>query len=203
MNPPNRPDVNVVSRLRPGIPASVGGPGAEVERQHVDLVLEEAEPEVGEQRRGERLVDPDRQALVDDVGHAAQAHQFLPAPVAERGRPVAQEIADAVSGEHVEVVGQPAIQTDVERVLREGLRAARDEIVPRPVVPPGGVRLRNQGQQRLRLRRQPPRGMTLPGNCWPVAGSKMFTPYALRLPLRAAAVGTVSSFEPPWVLRVP
>jgi hypothetical protein len=51
-------------------------------------------------------------------------------------------------------------------------------------------------------------GITLPANCWrwagsPVAGSKMFTPYALRSPARAAAVGTVSSRDPPTVLRVP
>ena len=37
----------------------------------------------------------------------------------------------------------------------------------------------------------------------PVAGSKICTPYALKSPLRAAAVGTVPSREPPTVLRVP
>ena len=59
-----RPEVNVVVEVQAGNPGVGGRRGAEVERQHVDLVPEEAEPEVGEQRRRERVVDAVGQALV-------------------------------------------------------------------------------------------------------------------------------------------
>ena len=52
-------------------------------------------------------------------------------------------------------------------------------------------------------------GMTLPGNCVPLPGAPaggIEDVHAVRAEVaasRAAAVGTVSSFEPPMLLRVP
>ena len=118
------------SRGERGVGVQAGNPRvggrcrAEVERQHVDLVLEEPEPEVGEHRRRDRVIHAESQAVVADVRDAAQAHQLLAAALAERGRTVAEEVAEAVAAEGVEFVGQPPVDADVQRVLLECLRAA-------------------------------------------------------------------------------
>ena len=71
---------------------------AEVERQHVDVVLEPAESEVGQQRGRERVIHADREALVLHVRHAAQGDELRTAAGAERRRTVAHELADGCSG---------------------------------------------------------------------------------------------------------
>ena len=83
-------------------------------------------------------------------------------------------------------------------------------VVARAVLARRGVGQRDQLEQRLRLGRQAVRRDHVAGELGarapalaPLAGSKMLTPYALRSPARAAAVGTVSSRDPPSVLRVP
>ncbi len=67
------PEANVESRLRPGMPASAAGVVPKSNGSTLDVVVEEAEPEVGEQRRRDRPVDAVGQALVADVGDAAEA----------------------------------------------------------------------------------------------------------------------------------
>ena len=48
----------------------------------------------------------------------------------------------------------------------------------------------------------PQAGMMLPVYCKPVVGLKIGTPYSLKFPVRAKAVGTVKSFEPPCLALV-
>ena len=90
-----------VVQVQPGNAGVGGRRGAVVERQHVDVVAEEAEAEVGQQRARERVVDAVREALVLDVRDAAEADELAPAAGAERGRAVAQELAAAVAAERV------------------------------------------------------------------------------------------------------
>ena len=133
------------------------GPRAEVERQHVDLVLEEPEAEVRQHRIGERAVDSDRETVVANVGYAAKADDLLTAPLTERRRAVAEEVPKAVTREGIQAVAEPAVDAHVDRVLLEGLRVGGHEVVARAVVPTRRVGPRNQRENILGLSREPPR----------------------------------------------
>src|SRR5262249_58542838 len=50
---------------------------AEIERQHVYLVLEPAEAYVGGHVRTDRAIEPERETLVLDLRGAAERHQLL------------------------------------------------------------------------------------------------------------------------------
>jgi len=104
--------------------------------------------EVGEQRRRDRVVDAVREALVPRLGDAAEADELVAAAGAERLRPVAQEVAEAVAAEGVELVRQPPVDTDVHRVLLERFRGGGHVVVAYAVVASGGVR----GGDRVRVR---------------------------------------------------
>ncbi len=129
---------------------------AEVGRQHVDVVAEPAEPEIGEQRRRERPIHAGRQALVSRVGHAAEIDQLDAAAtlIAEHLRAVAQEVAQAVAAEHVQPVAHTAVEPHVDRVAVERLGSRGHVIVDGAVLAPGRVRHRHFLQQRQSLRRQ-------------------------------------------------
>src|SRR5262249_17934730 len=72
---------------------------AEVERQHVDFVAEEAEAEVGHQSWRPAIVKTKSHALVAHLRGAAQADQLRAAALTERGRAIAAEICEAVATE--------------------------------------------------------------------------------------------------------
>ena len=137
------------------MPAVRGGRRSEVRRQHVDAVVEPSEPEVGEERRGERPVDAIREALVAGVGDAAERHELVAAALlSEDLRAVAQEVPEAVASEGVEPVAEPSVDAEVERVAVEGLRPRAHVIVDRAVLASWQVRRRHALQERERLLRE-------------------------------------------------
>ena len=114
-----RPEANVLSRLRPGMPAVGGRRRAEVRRQHLDAVVEPAEPEVGEERRRERPVDAIGQALVAGIGDAAEADELVAAALLPKTcGPSRRKSPEAVAAEGVDAVAQPSVDADVERSCR-------------------------------------------------------------------------------------
>ena len=140
-----------VVEIQPWNPGVGCGCRSEVGWEHVDAVVEPAESEVGQERCRQRVVDPVGNALVARVGNAAKRDQLVAASLTKGLRAVAQEVAEAVAAERVQIVAQATVDPDVERIGIETLRARRDVVVDRPVLASRRVRQRNQAQDGKRL----------------------------------------------------
>src|SRR5205823_3753058 len=95
--------------------------GTEVVRQHVDFVFESAEAHVQHGRRRQRVIEAEGEALVTHFRRTAERYQFVAAAPPERLRAITAEVGEAVPAEHVESVGQTAVETNVERIVVEKL----------------------------------------------------------------------------------
>ena len=149
----------------PGCPPSVGGRRAEVEGQHVHLVLEPAEADVEDRRRGHRVVEaraPGFGSSPSSRRRGSRAPRRRPGRrrSARRGR-----TSRSCSGRRRSAGAEPAVAAHVEGVAVELLRALGDVVVARAVDASrsrsgSGIRLRIAsawGESRLA-------GMMLPGN---------------------------------------
>ena len=77
--------------------------------------------------------------MVADLGGAAQGYQLLASALAERCRPIACEIGEAVSPEEIEFVAEPPIAPDVKGIAVEPLNAGSHVVVARAVVAARGI----------------------------------------------------------------
>ena len=159
MNSAGRPDVNVVSKFSPGMPASVAGVVPKSNGSTLTLYWNQPKRKSASSVDESVLVHAERQALVLDVRHAAKADQFRAAALAERGRPVAEELAVAVAPEDVGRLVQPVVdrvrRTDRRRTSRCPTTWKLSRV---PFSRPGrfGSGIRFEDVQRLR--RQPAAG---------------------------------------------
>ncbi len=154
------------------MPRSAAGRGAEVERQHGDVVAEPPEAEIRQQGRRDGSVVANRQALVPDIRDAAQADKLGAAALAERRRAVAQEVGEREAPEQVRVAVHAVIHADVELIAVEGLAAAGDEVLARAVFHARGIGPRNQIEQGLRLVRESSRRDDVAVKLRPVLGPR-------------------------------
>src|SRR5439155_12598398 len=99
------------------------GRRAEIERQHVNLVLEPAEAKIGCHLRADGSVEAEREAVVLHFGRATKRHELLAPTRTEGRRSVAIEGRYAVAAEHVEPVADSVVQPDVDGVVIERLGA--------------------------------------------------------------------------------
>jgi len=144
---------------------------AEVELQHVHLVLVEAEAQVEDGRRVQRVVEASGDAVVLHLRVAAEGDELRASAVAERRRPAEAVLREAVTAEYVQLLVQAAVDTGVELVRIELFGTLRDVVVPGTVLCPRGVRQLEQVQQVLGLGRQAVAGDDVARELLALAGS--------------------------------
>ena len=143
--------MKVVSRFRPGIPASLAGSGIETVRHHVNLIAEEPKAEIGQQVRTHHVIEPGGDAVVERGGLAGERADAAAGIVSgaagdavDAGR-IDSEVGEAVSAEPVKLFGLVVIDAGVQGIVIELHRAGAR--VVRLILGSGHVRRRNQFQQ--------------------------------------------------------
>ena len=126
-------------------------------RIDVDVVAEPAEPEIGQEGRAERVIEPGREALVASPGNARERRRLVEAAparqLAEDARRVQPVVGQAVAAEHVRRSAEEIVPPGVGEVLVE-LDGAGPGVVGLIAHRAFDVRQRNELEQILRLRRQ-------------------------------------------------
>ena len=104
----------------PGVSRRIGVTATWID---VDAITKPAEPEVGQQARTERVIEPGRNALIAGPGDSGKRRHFVEAAaarqLAENARRVHAVIREAVAAEHVRVSAEVVVPARVHEILVE------------------------------------------------------------------------------------